>query len=138
VDSVSQQAEIYLNDQLPKQKDPRKAYGILFEKMSANLNTLFYMKQKHTYLICKQTVNTDVSPPMTMPYFPGQALTTFVPHLFDLIMHIDYYLIPNVGMQLAFRCAPSSGTCVRSRNAGLSEYEFPDLTTIFNKILKGV
>ena len=104
LDSGSEMATQYLWRAESTIRDGRQIYGKLFddlmgdpwdEKMQkpALLRRLFYMPQKHIYIICKQgyieipgmmgaTINRAV------PSFPGKALNEHVPHMYDLIMHL--------------------------------------------------
>lgn len=137
VDSVSQQAEIILTRELTKNKDGRKAYGEMSRKMMEYMNGLYYTRNKHTYLICKQGT-TETTPIEKVPYFPGKDLGVKVPHLYDEILHLDLYNVPGVvGAVNAFRCHGSYDTRARDRSGRLAEFEQPNLTQLFNKVLQG-
>lgn len=137
VDSVTQQAEIILTEQLKKNKDGRKAYGEMSRIMMGYMNGLYYTRNKHTYLICKQGYVEESGIKVRMPYFPGQDLLIKVPHLYDEILQLDQHTVPGVGAVNAFRCLPSYDARARDRSGRLSEFEEPDLTKLFNKILQG-
>ncbi len=137
VDSISQQAEIILADELPKHKDPRKAYGELSRKFMGYMNQLFFTQYKHTYLICKQTVVEENHVNRQKPYFPGQDLNVKIPHLFDLILHLGIFNVPGVGQTKAFHTVDTLTALARDRSGKLSEYEPTDLNQIFAKIMKG-
>lgn len=136
VDSVSQQAEIILIRELSKNKDWRKAYGELSRKMMEYLNGLYYTRNKHTYLICKQGTVDESGIKMRQPYFPGQDLGIKVPHLYDEILHLDMANVPGVaGAVQAFRCRAGFDVRARDRSGRLAEFEPPNLTQLFNKAL---
>lgn len=141
IDSTSQLAEIILDEELGgksksgNKRDGREAYGAMSRRVMAHLNGLFFMQQKHTYLICKQGYRELDGFTMRVPYFPGQELPTKVPHLYDVIMHLDVQSVPNVGQVKAFRCAASFDTVARDRSGNLAEFEPPDLTAIFKKVM---
>lgn len=132
VDSLSQMAEIYLADELYKNKDPRKAYGELSRKMMKHMTLLYFLQNKHTYLICKQQKTDDNS---VRPFFPGQDLNVKIPHLYDVILHLDVHNIPGAGQHKAFRTAASFDAIARDRSGRLSEFEPCDLTALFNKVI---
>lgn len=137
IDSVSQQAEILLTQELGRNKDGRKAYGEMSRRMMEHLNGLYYTRNKHTYLICKQS-HTDTQPTEKVPYFPGKDLGVKVPHMYDEVLHLGLYNVPGVaGAVQAFRCHPSYDVRARDRSGTLAEYEPPHLTTLFNKIMRG-
>jgi len=139
VDSVSEQASIYLRAALanPKYKDPRQAYGEMFDKMMAHLNLLFYTRGKHVYLTAKQASYQEGTVFKRQPYFAGQAISTEVKHLYDLILHLDTVNIPGVGATKALRCRGSLDILARNRGDKLAEFEPSDLTHIFNKVTQG-
>jgi hypothetical protein len=141
IDSTSQMAEIYLDRELAgKSKsgnkvDGKAAYGAMARKVREHLNGLFFLQQKHTYLICKQGYAEIDGVRMAVPSFPGQDLPVFVPHLYDVIMHLGIQAIPGHGQVKAFRCVGSYDTMARDRSGSLAEFEPCDLTAIFNKVM---
>jgi hypothetical protein len=137
VDSLSQQAEIILTQELGRNKDGRKAYGEMSRRIMEHLNRLYFTRNKHTYLICKQGTVEEGGSQKRRPYFPGQDLSVKIPHLFDEILHLDKANMPGVGSVVAFRCLGSYDITARDRSGKLAEFEKPDLTHIFNKILQG-
>lgn len=54
IDSASQMCEIKLNEELPTKKDPRQAYGEMERWASPFFNGIYYMQNKHIYIICKE------------------------------------------------------------------------------------
>lgn len=137
VDSVSQQAEIILNEELPKHKDPRKAYGEMARTVMGYMNQLYFAKYKHTYLICKQIVVEENGANRAKPYFPGQDLNVKIPHLFDLILHLNTFTVPGVGVTKAFHTVDTLTAMARDRSGTLFEYEPTDLTQLYSKVMKG-
>jgi hypothetical protein len=136
VDSISQIAEIYLEKELPKHKDPRKAYGEMSQKVMKHLNGLYYTRERNTYLIAKQGFEEIDGIRTRRPYFPGQDLGVKVPHLFDLVMYLDEVSMPSVGKVKALRTKSALGIFARDRGGKLAELEQPDLTMLFNKCTK--
>lgn len=136
-DSVSQAAEIVLGEQLPKQKDPRKAYGEMSKQMMEWVNGVYFQQQKHAYLISKQIV-ADIGGIQTRKYFfPGQDLNVKIPHLYDEILCVGTFLIPGAGPNAirAIQCQPTHDVIARDRSGKLSQYEPPDLTALFQKAM---
>jgi hypothetical protein len=137
VDSLSEMASIFLRDALGKNSSSgnkahgQLAYGKMADCMIPHLNTLFHMPQKHTYLICKQ----DTFDGVMRPSFPGKFLPTYIPHLYDVVMHLAVHNIPGAGQHKAFRTSASFDAVARDRSGNLAEFEPLDLTAIFNKVM---
>lgn len=137
IDSLSQLAEIILKEELGRNKDGRKAYGELSRRTMTICESLYFLPNKHLYLICKQMNIDENGTIIKAPYFPGQDLNIKIPHLFDEILHLDEYTIPGVnGKQLAFRCKTSYDTKARDRSGNLNEFEPPHLGNLFAKCMK--
>lgn len=149
IDSASEMATQYLWRAERVMKDGRQIYGKLLDDLMGDpwddrkpaiWRRLFYMPQTHIYMICKQAY-IEVEGPMNtrvnraVPMFPGKALNVDVPHLYDLIMHLGDKMVPGNGMQRAFQTKGSNEVLARDRSGMLAEYEYPDLTAIFNKAM---
>lgn len=132
IDSVSEMSYRYLVPELKKHKDGRKAYGEMSSKVFPHLSNLYYMRNKHAYLIAKQT--TDESGKY-IPQFEGKDLGTKVPHMYDEILHLAKANVPGQGEVVALRCKEAYNILARDRGGKLAEYEFPHLGNLFNKIL---
>jgi hypothetical protein len=135
VDSVSQMCDIYLQDALKTNKHGLAAYGEMARNVMDQLRPLFFMEQKHCYLICKQTYYKENGIDKKTPYFPGQQLPTEVPHLYDLILHLGIHNVPNRGQIKSFQCWESIDTLARDRSGKLDEFEPPDFSWIVRKAM---
>lgn len=136
VDSVSQMAEIFLTQELTRNKDGRKAYGEMYRRTMKYLNDLYYMPQKHTYLIAKQASVEEDGGTMRKPYFPGKELNVQVPHMYDEVWHIGLYPVPGQPKPVvAVRTQQTFGTFARDRSGRLAELEYPELSQLFNKCM---
>ena len=133
VDSVSQMAESYIKDAQEHNKHGLKAYGEANTKVMDVLTQLYYMPNKHVYIVCKQEVYQEQEGMIKRPYFPGQELKIRVPHLFDEILHIDKVQMPPHGLVTAIRCKEIFGIMARDRSGNLNELEPPDLGALFTK-----
>jgi hypothetical protein len=134
IDSLTQVCEIVLRYELGKNSHGLKGYGEMSRFIMETIcEPLYYMPNKHLYLICKQEVANENGQAVKVPFFPGQDLKVKIPHLFDEILHLDEYNIPGVGKQVAFRCKPSFDTKARDRSGMLNEFEPPNLGNIFTK-----
>lgn len=131
IDSASQLADIYLQAGLKGNKHGKAAYGEMLTKVMDHLRPLYFTEDIHTYVVCKETSRDN----MKWPYFPGAALESEVPHLFDFILHLAIQNVPGVGQVTAFRCNPAIDVLARSRSGNLSDFEPPDINSIIKKAM---
>ena len=136
IDSISQMSEIILTHELKRNKDGRKAYGEMSRLMMDYCNYLYFMRNKHIYLIAKEQTIDINSVIIKKPYFPGQDLNVKVPHLFDEIFHINYVTLPQQHQPvIGIRTKEAYDCIARDRSGKLNEIEPPDLNYIINKCL---
>lgn len=131
IDSVSQMADIYLQDALKSNKHGLKAYGEMATRSMEHLRQLYFTQYKHTYLICKEMTFEGIK----KPYFPGQQMLVEVPHMFDEILHLGIHNIPGIGQLQSFQCRQSSDILARDRTGQLAEFEPPDFGAIVKKAM---
>lgn len=139
VDSFTQYAEIQLKDALAKHSHGLKAYGSMAETVNETAHLLYYMPQKHVYLICKETSIEEGGFKKRRPYFPGQDLNVKMPHLFDAILHIAKAQVPSIVQPtLAIRTLGTIDIMARIRTHlpnQYSELEPPDLSALIKKAM---
>lgn len=142
IDSASQIAEIFLKGLLTGTSNSGKkihglaAYGEMARQVYELLEGLFYMKEKHMYLICKQSMTEIGGVPTTQPYFPGQDLNIRVPHLYDEIFHVERIVPPGYANEVAaFRTKETFGIKARDRSCKLNEFEPANLAHVFKKCM---
>ena len=134
IDSVSQMAEIYLEDAKGRKPDGRAAYGLMSERLFKHLVAIFFQQNLHTYLICKQMVQDGSL--VLVPYFPGKELNTRVPHMFDIILNCGTFSVPGVVKTKAFRAFWGQEALCRDRSVSLNEFEPTNLTALVNKVMQ--
>lgn len=136
IDSISQLSELILTEELKRNKDGRKAYGELSRRVMDLVDALYLLPQKNIYIIAKEAYREVSGTNTKVPYFPGQDLNIKIPHLFDEILHIGQYDIPNVtGPQLAIRTKATYGVLARDRSGKLAELEPPNIGELFKKCM---
>lgn len=136
IDSISQLAEIYLTKMLGMHKDGRKAYGEMSRKIMEYMNALYYMPQKHIYLIAKQMSVEESGSLKRKPYFPGQDLNVKVPHMYDEILHLGMERVPQFQQPVnAIRTRETFDCVARDRSGMLDEIEEPHLEKLFTKAM---
>lgn len=140
VDSFSQFAELVLKEKLAQVKHGKQAYGEMAMAVMEVANLLFFMPQKHVYLIAKQSILDEGGISKRRPYFPGQDLNVRLPHLFDAILHIAKTQVPGfIQPQLAIRTAGTIDIMARIRNHRpdvYNEIEPPDLSALIAKAMR--
>lgn len=136
LDSISEIAEVCLSAEKAKNKDPRKAYGEMQEKILARVKWFRDLPGKHVYFSCKQGLIKDDVTGITVygPDMPGRQLGPALPYLFDEIFSLEVathegqpfrYLRTRLNMQYE----------AKDRSGALDEFEQPNLSAIFDKIL---
>lgn len=138
VDSISEYAELVLGEELakPENKHAMQAYGEMSRRVMPNIMKLYYMKQKHMYLICKECHKDNDEKQKLHPYFPGKDLGIKIPHLYDSIWYLSKTQVPGIPTPtLAFRTQGTYNITARDRSGMLAEFEPPNLTDIFNKTM---
>lgn len=139
IDSTSQMADIYLQGALTgKSKSGAKmhgkaAYGEMATETFKHLRTVYYTREKHLYLIAKQTVDESG---FKKPYWPGQQLNAEVPYLYDEILHLGIHNIPSMGQLKSFQCSGTIDILARDRTGSLSEFEPPDFGLLVKKAMQ--
>lgn len=136
IDSTSQLAEIVLAAEMPRHKDPRKAYGEMSRYVAEKLTALYFLKNKHVYLIAKKMVFEDHGAARAKPWFPGKDLMMKIPHLYDEILHMEKVIAPDGKMYPCFRTKDNGLVLARDRGGQLDELEPTDLTALFTKAMK--
>lgn len=136
LDSASQMAEIILTHNLKKHSHGLKAYGEMSVEVVKILNDLYYMQNKHMYLIAKQGTVDEGGMQKRRPFFPGQDLNVKVPHMFDQILHIGPARVPGVMQEVnAIRSKGTVDIMARDRSGNLAELEPMNLTNLFAKVM---
>ena len=143
IDSGSQLAELILGEELSKKSssgkkvDGKAAYGEMSNRVMVYMNGLYYTREKHVVILCKQGSVEENGFEKRRPFFPGKDLNVKIPHLFDEILHYAKANVPGHGEVKALRAAETYDIAARDRSGRLAELEQPDLTLLFNKILQG-
>jgi hypothetical protein len=135
VDSVSQMCEIYLEKANKENKHGLAAYGQMATDVLKQLDKLYFLQYKHTYLIAKLEVKNGAVGSFSRPYYPGQQLPVAMPHKYDQILHLDIHNVPSVGQVRSFQCAPTIDVMARDRTGQLNMFEEPDFGKLVQKAM---
>jgi hypothetical protein len=133
VDSVSQMCEIALNDAKKRIKHGLQQYGDMADYIAPYLERLYFMPEKHMYLICKEEVQDSG---YRRPYYPGKQLAIQIPHRYDCIIRVAKVPIPNLGEQTAFQCNGTYDVMARNRTGDLADFEPPHFGEIVKKVMQ--
>lgn len=134
IDSGTQLCDVYLQEALKINKHGKAAYGDMATNVMKQLRPLFFMQQKHAYIICKEETTENG---LRRPYFLGQQLPKDVPGLYDFLLQLDIHNnIPGMqGSTLAYRCNGDYSVVARSRTGNLNDFEPPNFTALVNKAM---
>jgi hypothetical protein len=135
LDSVSEIAETCLAEEKRKTKDPRKAFGEIIDKVIERVRWFRDMPGKSVVVVAKEewTKEEDTGITRYRPMMPGQKLGPQLPYFFDEV----FRMIQHPG-DPRYRCLCTKTTfqhAARDRSGMLEEFEQPDLTVVFKKIL---
>lgn len=138
VDSLSAMAEMYLNHAktVLKISHGLQQYGSMSEAVRRNVDILYYNWPKNVYAICQMdTLTLEGGSTIKRPGFPGKDLTTYVPHLFDIILYCDKMQVPGIPQPTnAFRTNKTFGIEARDRSGMLAEFEPQNIANVIAKI----
>jgi len=142
LDSITEIAEVMLGKYKKDDKDPRKSYGRLAEDMSHLIRTFRDLQGKHVYFSAKQTRLEDEHSGISTfrPMMPGKTLTNGLPFFFDEVLALrigeETSEEGKVTKYRYLQTQPDLQFTAKDRSGKLDEVERPDLTFMFNKILK--
>lgn len=140
IDSISDITEIAIQNEKPNHNDPRKAYGVVQDKMLELLRQIRDSKaKKYWYVIAKAKMTENDDGPSTFgPMMPGRQMGPAVPYLFDYVFPLRIadegeedsyiYLQTTIKDDTKWDAKDSSGK--------LSRREKPNLANLFEKLAK--
>jgi hypothetical protein len=125
-DSYTQMADVILDEEKKINKDPRKSYGNMAEKMMEMMHLLFFAPEMHVVGLCKETLlEIEGLGKKYRPLFPGQALDAGIPHLFDSFWRLENVSDGKGGMVRAIRTRENFNVFARERTNNMLELELP-------------
>jgi hypothetical protein len=137
LDSVTEIAETVLTFELKRKNDPRQAYGEMANQVLEEFR-MFRDLPKHVVFTAQMGNYKDGMTGAVMwgPAFPGQQLDQKVPYLFDEMFQLLTAKDPATGADFrVLRTQPDNQNEAKDRSGRLAQWEYPDLTHIFNKIM---
>ena len=139
LDSISEIAEVVLNNAKRQVKDPRQAYGELIEKMETLVRLFRDLPGRNVYMAAKMEPMKDETTGIVKyaPAMPGAKLGNKLPYFFDEVLRLgvnkDAQGVPYRFLQTQ----PDLQYEAKDRSGALAPMEYPHLTSVFHKILGG-
>ena len=142
LDSISEIAEVVLTNAKSQKVngkliDPRQAYGLLIDQMSATIRAFRDLPNKHVYVSAKQEMIKDEATGITLngPSMPGTKLGPSLPYFFDEVFQMDVGKDQTTQQSYRYlRTQPDFSNDAKDRSGRLDPIEAPDLGNIINKI----
>lgn len=137
IDSISEIAEVVLNNAKRQVKDPRQAYGELLEKMESLIRLFRDLPLKNVYMAAKmEPMKDDLTGVVKYgPSMPGSKLGGKLPYFFDEVFRLGVNKTPQGESYRFLQTQPDLQFEAKDRSGALAPLEQPNLSAIFNKIL---
>lgn len=135
IDSSSEIAEQILGHEKAQTRDGRKAYGETADQMLSLLRAFRDWQGPNVYFTAKQETSNIGGTLYARPMMPGQKLPDQIPYFPDEIFQLNVGKDNNGNEVRWLRTRPDQYNDAKDRSGMLNEFEPPDLTLIFNKIM---
>jgi hypothetical protein len=137
VDSISEIAEVVLNNAKRQVKDPRQAYGELLEKMETTIRGYRDIVGKNVYIAAKMEPQKDELTGIVKygPSMPGSKLGPKLPYYFDEVFRLGVNKTPQGESYRFLQTQPDIQFDAKDRSGALAAIEPPHLSNCFAKIL---
>lgn len=137
LDSLSEIAEVVLNNAKRQVKDPRQAYGELIEKMETLVRLFRDLPGKHVYMAAKMEPSKDELTGVVRfgPSMPGAKLGPKLPYFFDEVFRLGTNKDAQGNPFRYLQTQPDLQYEAKDRSGSLAAMEYPHLTSVFQKIL---
>lgn len=137
LDSLSEIAEVVLNNAKRQVKDPRQAYGELIEKMETLIRMFRDLPSKNVYMAAKMEPMKDEMTGVVKygPSMPGSKLGSKLPYFFDEVFCLGVNKTPQGESYRFLQTQPDLQFEAKDRSGALAAMEPPHLTQVFTKIL---
>ena len=137
LDSLTEVAEVILNNAKKQVKDARQAYGELISKMENTVRLFRDLPQKHVLMVAKtEPLKDDLSGVVKYsPAMPGSKLGPELAYFFDEVFYVGVNNHPQHGKYRYLQTQPDLQRVAKDRSGALAEMEAPNMTSVINKIL---
>lgn len=135
IDSISEIAEVVLNNERKNTKDPRQAYGAMQEQMTDLIRAFRDLPGKHVVMTAKLDKSQDEMGRMLYaPSMPGNKTGQMLPYFFDEVLALRVEKDTEGKSVRAMMCESDGLWVAKDRSGKLSPWEDADLGAIINKI----
>lgn len=137
LDSISEIAEVVLNNAKRQVKDPRQAYGELLEKMETLVRAFRDLPGRNVYIAAKMEPMKDELTGVVKfgPSMPGAKLGPKLPYYFDEVLRLGINNDAQGNPYRFLQTQPNLQFVAKDRSGALAPIEPPHLGYVFNKIL---
>lgn len=137
MDSISEIAEVVLNNAKRQVKDPRQAYGELIEKMESVVRMFRDLPNKNVVISAKMEPSKDELTGIVKygPSMPGAKLGQKLPYFFDEVFRLGVGQTPQGEKYRFLQTQPDLQFEAKDRSGALDPVETPILSAVFAKIL---
>lgn len=137
IDSLSEIAEVVLNNAKRQVKDPRQAYGELIEKMESTIRLFRDLPGRNIYMSAKMEPTKDELTGVVKygPAMPGSKLGSKLPYFFDEVFRLGINKTPQGESYRFLQTQPDLQYEAKDRSGCLAAVEPPHLAQLFTKIL---
>lgn len=137
LDSLSEIAEVVLNNAKRQVKDPRQAYGELLEKMETLIRLFRDLPNKNVVMMAKmESYKEELTGVVKYgPSMPGSKLGQKLPYFFDEVFRLGVNKDQQGASYRFLQTQPDLQFEAKDRSGSLDPVEFPNLTYVFNKII---
>lgn len=136
LDSLTEIAEVILNNAKRQVKDPRQAYGEVIEKTETLIRLFRDLNGKNIYMAAKMEPMKDEMTGVVKygPSMPGTKLGPKLPYFFDEVFRIGTNKDPQ-GQNFRFlQTQPDMQYEAKDRSGALAAMEYPHLGAVFAKM----
>lgn len=135
IDSISEIAEQILAEEKENNKDFRRAYLFMQERMEKFIRLFRDLPNHNVYITCKmEKIMTDTGALVYGPALPGSKLAQNIGYFFDEVFAMIPFTDENGVTSRWLQTSADIKYEAKDRSGILNAFEFPDLTAIFKKI----
>lgn len=137
LDSISEIAEVCLNEEKKIAKDPRQAYGSLIEKMTDLIRGYRDLPGRNVVFSCKQERAKDeqTGAMLYFPSMPGNNLKQGIGYFFDFVFALRVEKDPEGNPTRWLQTSRDFNYECKDRSGSLDMFEPADLASIAHKVL---
>lgn len=136
LDSITEIAERILSIEKENNRDPRKAYMDMQDRVMILLRKFRDLKNYNVIMSCKQERKSDDSggPAVFVPMMPGQKLSQALPYLFDEVFALRVEKDENGEVYRVLQTGRDNRFDAKDRSGLLGFFEKPSIKHIYKKI----